>query len=163
MKTKIRIQQSESTAIGAKYKLMYIQILQKKYKDSNTMESVGAITFQANMGEPVQWYGMRFVFDTDSVAHIKTMAKIAQLIKDKRSDWNAQPDEIIKLIGGQEYVLFHSEFIPVTDKGKKLFDITQNGRLYKRIVAKDEAHAKRILKGQKIPNAVLGFSSEIQF
>ena len=164
MKTKIRIQESESTILGAKYKHMYIQILTQRYKSAMAhFEQVGAITFQANSDEPNFWYGMRFLLDTDNANHVKQMAKISQLIKEKRSGWNAQPKEIIEIIGGEEHVLFDTEFISVLDKGKSLFYIMREDKLYEKIVAKDEAQAKRILAKKDIPDSTVQFNKVIQF
>lgn len=162
MKTKIRIQEYKSQ--NGTYGHMSIQVLGPRYKDSKYLEPMGQITFQRNLNEPDnKWYGMRFIIETDNVDYIKKMAAIAEHIKKNRSDWSAQPEEIKHLIGAEEYVLFDSEFIPVSDKGKSLFRVIYNGSLYSKIVAANEVVAQKIMSKMNLLGAEVKFDKQITF
>jgi hypothetical protein len=163
MKTKIRIQHTEGNALGAKYKHMYIQILAERYKGARYLQPMGEITFQANTDEPDRWYGMTFKLETDNDEYIERMAKIAKFIKKNRSDYNAQPSEILLLIGAQEHIHFDGEFIPVSDKGKNIYRVIQSGHLYDKITAPNEIIAQKILDKKKIVGAELKFDKQINF
>jgi hypothetical protein len=157
MKTKIRVQEFSKAPYGH----MSIQILAPRYRDSVFLEPIGQITFQRNINES-NWYGMRFVIETDKVAPIKKMAVLAAFIK-KNSEWSAQPKEIMHLIGAEEHVIFESEFIPVSDKGKNLYNVILNGGLYSRIVAANEIIAQKALAKLKLNGATVVFNKEINF
>lgn len=171
MKTKIRTQISNSNAMGTAYKHMHIQILTGRYssKDDSNLEEMGSITFQANSNEPAgynNWYGMSFVIETDNPNYIKKMAQLAKLIKDKRSDYNAQPDEIIKIIGAEEYV-FHDSlgFVPRASYGMGIFKVMVEGKggTYSSIIAENETEAIKKLKKKNIEGATLTFDKVITF
>lgn len=166
MKTKIRIYESQTQhGFNHKgYKHMSIQILTERYKGARYLEPIGEITFQLTVDEPENlWYGMRFYINTDNVEYIKKMAKLADFIKKNRSGYSAQPDEIKQLIGAEEHVYFDSEFIPVSDKGKKIFKVIREGSLYDKITAPNEIIAKKILDNKNILGAELKFDKEIIF
>jgi hypothetical protein len=158
MKTKIRTQEYSQGAYGH----MSIQVLTPRYGGSKYLEPMGQITFQKNAGES-NWYGMRFVIETDNASYIKKMAALAEYIKKNRSDWSAQPEEIKHLIGAEEHVLFDSEFIPVSDKGKSLFQVILNGSLYSKIVAANEITAQKIMSKMKLAGAEVKFDKQIVF
>jgi hypothetical protein len=160
MKTKIRTQEYEKGAYGH----MTIHILTQRYKDSRILESMGHITFQRNLNEPeVKWYGMRFIIETEKSEYIKKMAKIAEHIAKNKSDWSAQPTEIKHLIGAEEHAFFDSEYIPVSDNGKSLFQVILNGSLYSKIVAANEITAKKIMDKMNMFGAELKFDKQIKF
>ena len=161
MKTKIRIQESNSN--NHVYKHMHIQILTQRYTGSRYLEPMGAITFQMTIAESDIWYGMHFVIDTDNAEYIKKMAKLAIFIKKNRSGWSAQPEEIIHLIGGVKHIIFDSEFIPVSDKGKSIYKVILKGNLYDKITAPNEIIAQKILDKKNIGLAELQFDKVISF
>ena len=166
MKTKIRAEISNSHAMGCVYRHMNIQILTGRYnrKDVRHLETMGTITFQANVHEPDNWYAMKFVIETDKPDYIKRMAQLAKFIKDKRSDYNAQPKEILELIGAEEHILFDGEFFPVSYKGKTIYDVMLFGNShYTTIVADDEASAQKILDKMKLDKPTLEFNQVITF
>jgi hypothetical protein len=167
MKTKIRTQISDSNAMGSAYKHMYIQILTGRYgsKDDENLETMGSITFQANASEPNYWYGMRFVIETDRPDYIKRMAQLAKFIKDKRSDYSAQPKEILEIIGAEEFVHFDSiGFVPRASYGMGVFKVmTDKGGLYSYIIAENEAKASKQLVKKNIAGATLEFYKAVIF
>ena len=166
MKTKIRTQESQihSDITRSLYKHMHIQILTERYKGARYLEPMGEITFQLTVGDPDQrWYAMNFVINTSNVEYIEKMAKLAKFIKQNRSHHDAQPDEIKQLIGAEEHVHFDGEFVPVSDKGKKIFKVIKAGSLYDKITAANEIIAQKILDKKKIVGAELKFDKEITF
>jgi hypothetical protein len=167
MKTKVRTEISNSNAMGSAYKHMHIQILTGRYgsKDDSNLESMGEITFQTNINEPIDWYGMTFVIETDRPDYIKRMAQLAKFIKDKRSNYNAQPKEILELIGAEDYVFYDVVgFIPIKANGKNLYKVmADKGGLYTRIIAETEEDAKKQLEKKKIAGATLKFDKIITF
>jgi len=163
MKTKIRIQTGVSSALGANYLHYVIDILVERFKGSRYLEPAGQITFQANHNDPNNWYGIHYSCDTDKSRYIEKMASIAKFISTNKSGYDAQPDEIIKLIGGQEHIFFDGEFIPKSDNGKKIFRVIKQGSLYEKITAVDETQAKKLLSKKKIEGATLKFHCDISF
>lgn len=163
MKTKFRIQTTEGNAFGAKYKHMYIQILTERYKGCRYLQPMGEITFQANAEESDNWYAMNFKLETDNVEYLDKMAKLAKFIKNNRSGYNAQPSEIIQLIGGEEHIYFDGEFVSVLDKGKNIYKVIREGNLYDRITAPNEIIAQKILDKKNIDGAKIMFDKEICF
>ena len=167
MKTKIRIQESDAFAISMsndKFKHYCIQILTERYKSSRYLEPIGQISFQMTVAEPQnEWYGMRFIIDTDKAKYIQKMATLAKIIKTNRSGYSAQPKEIIELIGGVEHVHFNSEFIPVTDKGKNIYKVmSESGNFIDTVIAQNEDVANNILRKRSI-EAKLIFDKQINF
>jgi hypothetical protein len=156
MKTKVRTQVSNDGT----YNLMHIQILTPRYSGARYLEPMGQITFQSN--KDLVWYGMKFVIETDNVEYIKKMLAIAQYIKQNRSGFDAQPDEIKLLIGAEEHIIFDSEFIPVSDKGLNIYRVVRAGSLYDKITAPNEIVAQKKLDKMKI-DAKLEFHKKIEF
>jgi hypothetical protein len=169
MKTKVRTEISNSNVMGTAYKHMHIQILTGRYnsKDDSNLEPMGKITFQSNINEPAgysNWYGMTFVIETDRPDYIKRMAQLAKFIKDKRSDYNAQPNEILELIGAEGYVFYDNVgFIPIKANGMNLYKVFSNYRFYTSIIAEDEAAAQKQLAKKKIADSSLQFEKVITF
>ena len=162
MKTKIRIQTGNTSGFGVQYNNLVIDILTPRFKGSRYLEPIGQVTFQSNVTAPDDWYGMRFTLSTDNVQYIKQMAKIAQHIKDHRSDYNAKPKEIIELIGGEEHIFFDSEFISKLDNGKEIYKVIKDGGVFEKIVAKDRAEAEKLLAKRNIAGALLSFHKKIE-
>lgn len=169
MKTKIRIQTSTSNAFGVNYNHMAIDILTERYNGSKLqrdklyhyLEPVGHITFQSNKDTPTDWYGMRFNVETNNANHIMMMAKLAKFVINKRSGYDAKPDEIIQLIGGEEYVFFDGEFISKKDNGKHIYNIVKPNSLIERIIVKNEKEGEKLLAKMNIADATLKFKKTI--
>ena len=163
MKTKIRIQ--ESTNKNEVYKHMCIQILTERYKGARYLEPIGEITFQMNVVDKDNylWYAMNFVVNTDYAKYIQKMANLAKFIKKNRSGFNAQPEEIIQLIGGVKHVYFDSEFVPASDEGKNIYRVIREGSLYDKITAPNIIVAEGIMDKMKITGATLEFDKVISF
>lgn len=170
MKTKIRIQKAITNAFGCHYNTMAIDILEERYNGSKLqrdkmlsyLEPIGFISFQSNRDTPNDWYGMNFNVNTNNANHLMTMAKLAKFIVKNRKGYNDSPDEIIKLIGGEEYALFDSQFISKKDNGKSLFGIIKDNSLYARLIAADMKEAEKLLAKMKLGEAQLKFYTLIQ-
>lgn len=144
MKIKARITKCKSQSLP--YNHLYIEVLTGRYnsKDSNNLEPIGHISFQQNIGED-RWYGMSFVVQTDSPKYLLMMAKIGQYILDKRSGWDAQPEEIKTLLNIEEYVHYDQDFVPVSANEKLIFKVyTPNGTYHSKIYAEDTTKAVRL-------------------
>ena len=165
MKTKIRTQVSDSNAFGTPYKHMCIQVLTGRYGgDSDYLEVMGLITFQANMDEPDRWYGMTFRVETDRPAYIQKIAKLAAFIMKQRGDYTDQPDQIKKLIGAEEHVHYDSiGFIPESAKGLNLYKVIAQGGTYCSVFAETEEKAMKKVAKKNIAGASLEFEKVISF
>lgn len=144
MKIKARITQTKSQSLP--YNHLYIEVLTGRYnpKDSDNLETIGHISFQQTVGED-RWYGMSFEVRTDKPKYLLMMAKIGQFILDKRSNWDAQPEEIKTLLNIEEYVHYDQDFVPVSANEKFIFKVyTPNGSYHSKIYAKDSAEAVRL-------------------
>jgi len=146
MKTLVRIQyQSDSRN---NFNFMTAQILVHPYKNSDSIDVIGHLSFQQNKGEDT-WYALSFNVSTDKPDDLIRMAKLAKFIKNN-TDWDSQPDEIFKVIGAVEYKIFQHEWVPVSKDGENLYNvITSSGTLYSRIIAPDDEAAMKIVKKRK--------------
>ncbi len=143
---------------------MHIQILISRYTGARYLEPIGEITFQKNLFESeARWYGIHFVINTDRVEHIQKMATLAKFINKNKSGHDAQPNEIIQLIGGVEHVHFDGEFIPVSDNGKNRYKVISKGSLYDKITAPNIIIAEGIMDKMKIIGAKVEFDKVISF
>jgi len=159
MKTLIREQIGENSGIGIL--IMTWQILIKKYKDSDALEPIGHISFQQNKGENT-WYAMKGVVESDEAGHFQKMAKLLKHIKNNRSNWDAQPDEIRELIGAVDYKVFDHQFVPVSKNGENIYSVmTEKDSLYTTIIAASEEAAQKILDKKNIPGTRLEYKKEI--
>ena len=154
MKTKVRIQYSTG-----EYNLMHIQILNKRWKDSTSMESIGYLSFQKNIGED-KWYGLRFDVNTSEVRELEEMTKLARFIK-KNSTYDTQPDAILKLIGAEEYMVYMNDFVPMSYVGKDIYNVFHKGGYYTRIYADTEKLAQKQLKKLKLVGAEMLFIGKV--
>jgi hypothetical protein len=147
MKTLVRIQQQSDPRNNLNF--MTAQILIKPYKDSDTIDVIGHISFQQNQGTD-NWYALKFNVETDKPSHLVKMANLAKHIQ-KNTEWDSQPDEIFKVIGAVEYAVFNHQWVPVSKDGENLYNVyTSAGILYSTVVAPDEKTAKNILKKRKV-------------
>jgi hypothetical protein len=157
MKTLVRVQNYREHG----YNMKAIQVLEKRFKDSDVLDEIGFIKFQLTIGED-RWYGLKFEVSTDEVSKLQKMAKLAKFIKDN-SNWDSQPDEILSIIGAVEYKVFNHEFVPVSKDGENIYDVVVSpGSLHSRIIAPNEIVAEKILKKRKVENAKLKFNCNIQ-
>lgn len=156
MKTLVRIEEFQDHG----YNMKTIQVLNQRYKGSDTLESIGVIRFQQTPGED-RWYGLRFQTDTSEVRHLQMMTKLAKHIQNNTT-WDSQPDEILKVIGAVEYKVFNHEFVPVSKDGENIYDVIAHpGSLHSRIIAPNEIVAEKLLKKKKLENAELKFNCKI--
>ena len=147
MKTKVLTQ---ILSAGGSYEHFHISILSGLYnqKDTDNLEIIGYITFQRNIGEP-DWYGMRYKCDTDKARNMVLMSKIVNHVSKKRSGYDAQPDEILKLIGADDYLYDDlCGYVPVSADGKNIYNVRDSlNRLHRRHIASSvEEVRKKILK-----------------
>jgi len=161
MKTKIRIQTSSSNAFGVNYNHMTIDVLTERHKGSRYLEPMGQITFQSNRDKPNDWYAINFVTNTSKPEYIMQIGKLAKHIMSNRSGYDAQPAEIISLIGGEEYVFFDGEYIAKKDNGKHIYNVVKPNSLIERIIAVNEKEGEKLLAKMKITGATLKFNKTI--
>ena len=158
MKTAIRIQQHQDNG----YNHMTFQILDMTF--AGTISSIGHISFQQSAGEGENhWYGLTYNVKTSKEGDLLKMAKLAKLIN-KSSSWNAQPDEIKKIIGAEEYVVYNHDFYPVSANGQNLYNLMMNGQLYSRVYARDDKEAQKKAKKKHTTEAIqVEFNQVINF
>lgn len=147
MKTKILTQ---ILSTGGSYEHFIISILSGSYnqEDTDNLEIIGTITFQRNIGEP-DWYGMHYKCDTDKARNMTLMAKIVNHVSKKRSSYAAQPDEILKVIGADDYLYDDlCGYVPVSADGKNIYNARDPlNQLHRRYIASTEEEVrKKILK-----------------
>ena len=158
MKTLVRIQHQSDSRLNLNFKTA--QILIKPYKDSETIDVIGHISFQQNQGES-KWYALNFNVSTSNPDHLLKMARLAKYIKEN-TDWDSQPDEIFEVIGAVKYKVFEHQFVPVSKNGENLYNfLTATGSLYTRIIAPDEKKAQKILDKKKLDGMELKFKSKV--
>lgn len=145
MKTKVRIQKNQS----GNYRHLYIQILDKRFPDSQLeyVEPIGTLHWQGNVGEDT-WYGLSFQIDTDRPERIEKMAKLAKYIK-QHVENRDNPQELLKVIGAEEYTIFNHEFIPVSYRGLFVYQVIDNGKVYSTIYAPNQTMANKTLRKRK--------------
>lgn len=142
MQTKIRT--IEGIPLGG-YKHLYLQVLDYRNKNcGNSLEVIGEITFQQTLGND-EWYALNFKINTDNPDHILKMAKIARYIKEN-CYYNAQPDEIKKVLGAIEYFSHHLDFYPTSILGQNFYKVMDGDRYYSSIVAPNEIIANKTLE-----------------
>jgi len=147
MKTLVRIQEGQDTKLG--FGFMTIQVLVHPYKNSDTIDVIGHISFQRTLNDTKghRWYAMKFNVETDKVEHLQKMTSLLRFIKKHPEfNWDSQPEDILKMIGAVEYVVFQHEFIPKSAAGKNLYDVCLLGSVSTRIIAADEEGAEKLMK-----------------
>jgi mRNA-degrading endonuclease HigB of HigAB toxin-antitoxin module len=165
MKTKIRTQVSNGSGPIANYKHMYIQVLIGRYGgDSDYLEVMGTITFQANIDEPDNWYGMTFKVETDRPAYIQKFGKLAAFVMKQRKDYTDQPDDIKRIIGAEEHFYYDSiGFIPESAQGLNLYKVIAQGGTYCKVFADTETKAMKKVAKKNIAGASIEFDKVIVF
>lgn len=156
MKTKIRIQRSDA----GNYRHLYFQILVKRWKDSETLEPIGYIHWQGNIGED-RWYGMSFQLDTDKVAYLEEMAKIGKFLN-KNSINRDNPMEVFNVLGGVEYVHYNGYFIPASYNGMFMFDVIQKGKVYTRVFAPNKLLAQKMADKMKLDSPIVEVVCQVE-
>ena len=158
MKTLVRIQHHSFNGFNFKT----VQILEKPWKDSETINVIGFLKFQQTGGED-NWYGLGFNVETNKPSDLTKMAKLATHIQNN-SDWDSQPDEILKTIGAVEYKIFNHDFILASQEGQNLYDVfTPSGSLHSRIVATDDKKARKILDKRNGHGTTFKLNAVIKF
>lgn len=167
-KTAVRVQEFKSDVQGIG--IGTIQILDKQYKESR-LEPIGHIQFQRNLADGIngEWYGLRYVVDTNNSSDLRKMNKIADKVIAKckelgKSSWEMQPVDVLDALNAERYGVFKSEFHLLSDKGKNLYDVMLNGSVYTRVVGADEKEATKAMKKLKLTREPeLGDKCIIQF
>lgn len=158
MKTLIRIQHHSENGFNFKT----AQILNKPWKDSNTIEVLGHIKFQQTAGED-NWYGLKFIVETDRPEFLMKMGRLCKFIRNN-TDWDSQPDEIFEKIGAVEYKVFNHEFVLASQEGENLYDVfTPSGSLHSRLIAPDDKKARKILDKRNGHGTTFKLNSIIKF
>jgi len=134
------------------YKHFKIDVLNNRYANSSYYEVAGSITFQSDnekMDDPEyikKWYGRSFRIETNEIDHISYMLKIAKHI-DKSCYYDVQPEELLKVIGAEEYVIHYHEFVPLSNNGMNLYDIVDfdrdTGNVWTRIYCANDIIAQK--------------------
>lgn len=150
MKTKVRVQQTNVNA-HEQYEHYYIQVLDSRYKGSKNLEVIGTITFQGTVSErgarDDYWYAMRFETSADrhQVGHMIIMAKIAKYIAEN-VEHNAQPEEILLLIGAEKYIFGAGELIPESYIGMRHYKVMNGSEYLYDIYAANDLIANKLLE-----------------
>jgi len=124
MKTKVRIIIRDE----GQYKHFIINVLTDRYKYLNSLEVAGNITWQTdtetlnNSERNDKWYALNYKVESDRLEHFEYMIKLIRYI-DRNAYYNIQPNEMLNLIGAEEYVVYHYDFVPVSYSGMNLYDI----------------------------------------
>lgn len=129
------------------YNSLEIQLLSETKRDIfiSSIEVVGSIRFQQTKGED-DWYGMSYKTDVSRYSAIEKFNKICKLVNSK-TGYRSQPNEVIEVLGGNEYFICNQEWFPTKDIGKHCFYVIRNGILFSRMVAKNIADGnKKIAK-----------------
>jgi hypothetical protein len=120
MKTPVRIQYSNSNGYG----IMHIEILVPRYGGNDNLEPAGTIKFQQNSGENT-WYGMSFNISTDRITMLTKFTKLAEFVA-KNTNWDSQPEDVLKLIGADEHRISEHEFVSVSKMGQRRYKVMVN-------------------------------------
>jgi hypothetical protein len=124
MKTKVRIIIKDE----GMYKHFIINVLYNRFKDSSYLEIAGNLTWQtdtetlSNSERRDKWYALNYKIESDRLEHFEYMIKLIRYI-DKNAYHNIQPNEMLNLIGAEEYVIHNYDFVPVSYSGMNLYDI----------------------------------------
>lgn len=148
MRTKVRVF-TQTTAIG--YKHLYIDLLASTGRRS--MEIYATLRFQQGglSSGSDEWYGMRMSTETDRPEGFIAAGRMLKFIK-ANTDYKAQPQEILKLIGAEEHVYLNGYFIPVTADGQPYYKVLrpEDGAdsCYTIFYAADDKEAKKVMRRQ---------------
>jgi len=157
MKKKIRTIEHASGA----YKTMTLQILGLRFPESNsdTLETIGCITFQCDAGED-RWYGRSYKVETDNPDNLLKMGKLATFIKNN-ADSEAQPQEIKLLIGAEEHIYHCGQYIPVSCIGMRYYKVMDGASFYSSIIAPNDIIAEKQLVAKKWEHMKLVYTHTI--
>jgi hypothetical protein len=89
-----------------------------------------------------------------SIHQLTKMAKIGERIRETRTAVNDTPQEVLKAIQADEHKHVFGMYIPLSDKGKNVYNVIQNNSLWTRIVAADEQSALKKAKKLKLPGVI---------
>jgi len=122
MKTKVRI----TVKNDGYYKHFIIDVLNSRY--SNYYEIAGSIMFQSDKSRfsnpevTRKWYALNFKIESDRLEHFEYFIKVIRYI-DKNTYYDVQPEELLSVIGAEEYVIHFHEFVPLSYNNMNLYDI----------------------------------------
>lgn len=119
------------------FEIYTIQVMQQRYKSDfmGMLETIGYITYQRGISEE-NWYGMRFVADTNEFSVFNNFHKLCRKIHSFVGS-ATQPSELISFINGREYFLLNNELFSYNDTGLYCFNVMENEKLYARLIAYD--------------------------
>jgi len=144
MNTKVRITKGRS----GNYDVLEVQVIEQA-KGHRLIEHVGTLTWQGD--DTHGWYGLHYKADPSAHEYkqLLTLYKLASYIQD-RTQWNSSPQEVLAIIGAEEFFYVHGEYISIRDNGKQLYDVitNNNNTLYTRIIAANEEMAYRAVDGK---------------
>lgn len=156
MKTPVRIQYSNSNG----YRIMHIEILVPRFGGNDNLEPAGTITFQQSTPENY-WYGMSFNISTDRIAILKKFTKLAEIVA-KNTNWDSQPQDVLKLIGADEHKVFDHDFVSKSKIGQRQYKVMVNGNQhYKNIIARNDQDANKQLKKLKVANSEIVYTGVV--
>lgn len=174
MKTLVRvIDQSKLSQFNSEtYKKFCIQLLRYAYANSEHVEIFGTIYFQSGGLTAIEgidrnlndWYGMTVECHSDNERDFIDCARILKHIRSNRDNYNAQPNEILALIGAVEFEIFDGLWIPKSCNGQKVFQVlNEDSTCYARIFAPSESLAIAKMKKRKYDNKTLKFDRIVTF
>lgn len=150
---KVRIQRNDHPRDY--YKHLIVQILDVKFPGiSSSLEVIGIVCWQGDSTHG--WYGMRLSAECEisNIHQLTKMAKIGERIKGSRSSINDSPEDVLKVLQAEEYKHVFGMYIPLSDRGKNVYNVIQNNSLWTRIVATDELSALKTAKKLKLPGVI---------
>ena len=153
-KTAVRVQEFKDEKLG--FGFANLQILMPS---STGLEPIGSIQFQRTLseGDKGEWYGLHYkvACAQHNIKFLRQMNKIADLVIKKCKEqgvasMDLQPVDVLDAVNAERYGVFQHEFVRLDQAGENLYDAMSNGTVYTRVVAPDEAAAKKILKKKNI-------------
>jgi hypothetical protein len=166
-KTAVRVQEFKDEKLG--FGFANLQILMPT---SAGLEPIGDIQFQRTLsnGPDGNWYGLHYKVDCThpNIKHLRQMNKIADLVvakckEENLASYDLQPFHVLDALNAERYGVFQHEFVRLDQAGEIMYDVMFLGSVYSRIVAPDEAAAKKILKKKKLNKHELVVNAVVQF
>lgn len=119
------------------------------------MRNIGTLRWQGD--SKYGWYGLRYEVSASAneYKNLFELYKVASYIQE-RTTYKSTPQEVMAIIGGEEYVYIHGDYISIRDNGKQLYDVINNRTnvLQTRITAANELMALRAIDGMIKRNEV---------
>lgn len=114
----------------------------------NTLDSFGRITFQKNRGED-RWYGLTFITEASLYNHdyLTKLGQIAKFLYENNDGNDLQPQDVIALVGGEEYIRHMNDWIPKSLIGQRFYKVMGegNGEYLSKIISPTDTLAHKEL------------------